>query len=96
MGRDDLVGIPQVSRKRRGPKPTGGPQSVSQQVKGVTEVTPADRLADLFSLMTEEVHRRDRAIARLDAAVIEARSLGASWSQIARAAEMTPQGVHAR
>ena len=32
----------------------------------------------------------------LDAAVLRARSLGGSWSRIARAPDMTPQGSHKR
>ena len=63
----------------------------------MTEVTSAtDRLEDVYELISSTVEQRDRAMVRLDALVAEARSLGGSWSQIARAADMTPQGAHSK
>ena len=68
----------------------------SAQVGTVTEVTPEDRLMEVFELISTAVGQRDRAIARLDLLVAEARKLGGSWSRIARAADMTPQGAHGK
>ena len=60
----------------------------------MTEVTNEERLAEVYELSGTTVQTRDRAIARLNALVAEARTLGGSWSQIARAADLTPQGAH--
>ena len=64
----------------------------------MTKVTP-DRETELalvyagIARMTEGLRDADR---RRNELVAEARRLGGSWSQIARAADMTPQGAHSK
>lgn len=55
---------------------------------------------DELELALEELRSASVAVAeqtaRRDVAVRKVRELGGSWSKIARAADMTPQGAHAK
>ena len=63
---------------------------------GVEPVAKPNPLLEAFGEISELTATLRSADRRRNEAVAEARRLGGSWSQIARAADMTPQGAHGR
>ena len=83
-----------MSRRRKRSGVRSPAASGKEQRNGVTEVTDEEKLAHVYEAIAVTVTTRNRAIDRLDELVDEARRLGGSWSQIGRAADLTPQGAH--